>query len=117
VDEGVARPPCPASRTTLGPPRGRLELESAPPAAGAAPRPQKTTLMTPFPGPIRSFIAELRRRRVFRVAVLYAAVSWATIEAANTILPRLALPEWAVTLVVVARAARLPAGARAGVGV
>jgi TolB-like protein/Tfp pilus assembly protein PilF len=51
--------------------------------------------------PVRALIAELRRRRVFRVAVVYAAVAWALIETTNTILPRLALPEWTVTLVIV----------------
>jgi hypothetical protein len=49
----------------------------------------------------RSLVAELRQRHVFRVAGLYAAVAWLVIQAASTILPRLDLPEWSVTLVIV----------------
>jgi TolB-like protein/tetratricopeptide (TPR) repeat protein len=51
--------------------------------------------------PIRAFFTELGRRHVIRVAALYAAVAWATIEGASTVLPRLDLPEWSVTLVIV----------------
>ena len=46
------------------------------------------------------FLAELRRRRVIRVAVLYAIVGWVVIEVASTMLPGLHLPEWSVTLVI-----------------
>ena len=48
-----------------------------------------------------SLFSELKRRRVFRVAGVYAIAAWAAIEVADTILPRLALPEWTVTLVIV----------------
>jgi adenylate cyclase len=47
-----------------------------------------------------SFIAELRRRRVIRVVILYAVVGWVIIEVASTIIPGLNLPEWAVTLII-----------------
>jgi adenylate cyclase len=46
------------------------------------------------------FFAELRRRRVIRVAVVYLVVGWVVIEVAATILPGLHLPEWSVTLVI-----------------
>ena len=46
------------------------------------------------------FLAELKRRKVYRVAVVYAVVGVALIEAADLILPRLLLPDWTVTLVV-----------------
>jgi len=47
------------------------------------------------------FLAELKRRKVGRVAVMYAVVGVAVIEAADLILPRLTLPGWTVDFVVV----------------
>lgn len=49
---------------------------------------------------LRSFVRELRRRGVFRVAVLYVVVGFGIIEAADLLFPRLGLPEGAVQLVV-----------------
>lgn len=43
--------------------------------------------------------AELKRRRVIRVVVLYAIGGWIVIEVASTVLPNLNLPDWSVTLV------------------
>jgi TolB-like protein len=57
--------------------------------------------MTRRTGTLRSLVAEFRRRHVIRVAALYAAVAWLLIQAATTILPRLALPDWTITLVIV----------------
>ena len=57
----------------------------------------------PEPGPLSppvGFLAELRRRRVVRVAVVYAIAGWVVIEVASTMLPGLHLPEWTVTLVI-----------------
>ena len=51
---------------------------------------------------------ELRRRRVIRVAVLYAIVGWVVIEVASTVLPPLNLPEWSVKLVIVLIALGFP---------
>jgi TolB-like protein/Flp pilus assembly protein TadD len=48
-----------------------------------------------------AFLAELKRRRVGRVAIAYLAVAWAVTEASSVILPALRVPEWAVTFVVV----------------
>jgi tetratricopeptide (TPR) repeat protein len=47
------------------------------------------------------FLAELKRRKVTRVLVVYAAVAWAAVEVADTTFPNLQLPPWTVTLVVV----------------
>jgi len=47
-----------------------------------------------------SLWSELKRRNVFRVAAAYAVVAWLLIEVADTIFPRLGLPEWTVTLVI-----------------
>ena len=45
--------------------------------------------------------AELRRRRVVRVAIVYAVAGWLVIQVAATVLPSLHTPDWTVTLVVV----------------
>ena len=47
-----------------------------------------------------SFFSELRRRRVIRVAILYAVAGWVVIEVASTVMPGLNLPDWTVTLVI-----------------
>ena len=48
-----------------------------------------------------TFFRELRRRRVFQVAVVYAVVGWLIIQVVETIFPRLHLPDWSITLVIV----------------
>jgi TolB-like protein len=45
------------------------------------------------------FLAELKHRNVYRAAVVYAAVGWALLEAADVVLPRLDLPDWTVNVV------------------
>ncbi|HUP87821.1 MAG TPA: hypothetical protein VM100_00570 [Longimicrobiales bacterium] len=47
-----------------------------------------------------SLFQELKRRRVFRVAGVYLVAAWAIIQASDTIMPRLGLPDWTVTLVI-----------------
>jgi TolB-like protein len=47
-----------------------------------------------------SFIDELKRRKVVRVAVVYLATAFAVLQAADIMLPRLAVPDWAMTLAV-----------------
>lgn len=54
----------------------------------------------PLPTPIVRFLAELKRRHVFRVAAVYGAIGFAVIEVAQAIFPHVGLPEWAITLVV-----------------
>lgn len=44
---------------------------------------------------------ELKHRNVFRVAAGYSVAAWVVIEVSSVILPRLLLPEWSVTLVIV----------------
>ncbi|HSM35926.1 MAG TPA: tetratricopeptide repeat protein [Longimicrobiales bacterium] len=48
-----------------------------------------------------SFLAELKRRKVVRVALVYGATAFAMLEAADLIVPRLALPDWTITLLLV----------------
>ncbi|MGD2152578.1 MAG: hypothetical protein PVG79_04870 [Gemmatimonadales bacterium] len=48
-----------------------------------------------------SFLDELKRRKVYRVVVVYAAVAFVIWQAADFALPALRLPDWVSTLVVV----------------
>jgi TolB-like protein len=47
-----------------------------------------------------SFYAELRRRKIFRVAVVYAATAFVVLQAADIMLPPLGVPAWALPLIV-----------------
>jgi TolB-like protein/tetratricopeptide (TPR) repeat protein len=47
-----------------------------------------------------SFVAELRRRNVFRVAAAYLVVGWLLTEVLTTILPTLGSPEWVARAVI-----------------
>src|SRR5210317_1056856 len=57
---------------------------------------------------ISDFFAELRRRRVVRVIVLYAIAGWIVIEVSSTVLPGLNLPDWTSTLVILLVALGFP---------
>ncbi len=50
---------------------------------------------------LQRFIRELTRRRVFRVAAVYAAAAWVVVEVSDTVAPLLLLPDWTSTLVLV----------------
>jgi TolB-like protein/Tfp pilus assembly protein PilF len=64
--------------------------------------------MPNFRDRLSGLFAELRRRRVGRVAVAYAVSAWLLIEVADTIFPRLLLPDWSVTAVIIAVAIGFP---------
>jgi TolB-like protein/lipoprotein NlpI len=49
-----------------------------------------------------NFLAELKRRNVYKVAVAYAVVSWLLIQIATQVFPFFEIPNWAVRLVVLA---------------
>lgn len=53
-------------------------------------------------------LAELRRRKVFRVAAGYAVTGWIVIEVGSVILPALQAPDWVVTVIVLAVLAGFP---------
>ncbi|MGB5621812.1 MAG: adenylyl cyclase, partial [Gammaproteobacteria bacterium] len=55
-----------------------------------------------------SFFSELQRRNVFRVAALYGIVAWVLIQIVDVVMPRLGIPEWGVTLVIVLLGIGLP---------
>jgi tetratricopeptide (TPR) repeat protein len=50
---------------------------------------------------LHNFWKELKRRKVVRSAFVYVAVAWAILEASDTIFPRLGLPDWTVTFVLI----------------
>lgn len=49
--------------------------------------------------PYQRWLAELKRRRVFRVMATYGVVSFVVLEAADLIFPAIPLPAWTVSLV------------------
>lgn len=57
---------------------------------------------------LQKFWAELKRRRVIRVVVVYAVASWLVISASETLLPNLNMPDWSVTLVIAMVALAFP---------
>jgi adenylate cyclase len=48
-----------------------------------------------------SLLTELKRRKVFRVAVVYAATGFVVLQVADIMLPSLGVPAWALSLIVV----------------
>lgn len=50
---------------------------------------------------LRRFLTEIRRRRVLRVAVVYAVVGWGVLQAATLLVPELLLPDWITRAIVV----------------
>jgi len=44
-------------------------------------------------------LEELKRRKIFRVAAVYAVVAWVLIQVADTVLPALQMPQWGVSFV------------------
>ena len=57
---------------------------------------------------MRSFFAELKRRHVYRVAVLYAAVTWLFVQIADIVLENFNLPERAMQLIILCIALGFP---------
>ncbi len=57
--------------------------------------------MTGDPSALSQFLAELKRRRVVRVAAVYLAASFVVLQAAPSLFQALLLPDWAFRLLVV----------------
>ncbi len=57
---------------------------------------------------LRGFFSELRRRGVWRAAVIYAASAFLLIEGADLVAPALKLPAWVFTAVVMAALSACP---------
>lgn len=58
---------------------------------------------------LRNFLAEVKRRNVYKVAVAYAVVSWLLIQAASIFLPVFDAPQWVMKLFIVIIAICFPA--------
>jgi len=56
-------------------------------------------MMDSTPG-YQRFFAELKRRRVFKVAAIYGASSFVILQIADIVLPSLGLPQWTITFMV-----------------
>jgi hypothetical protein len=56
----------------------------------------------------RNFFAELKRRKVYRLAVGYAVAGWLIIQIATQVFPPLDLPNWTIKLVITAVAIGFP---------
>ncbi len=57
--------------------------------------------MAPDPNKLTQFWTELKRRKVVRVMAMYAATAFIIMEAGDIMLPRLGLPDWTVTFIIV----------------
>ena len=54
------------------------------------------------------FFAELKRRKVFRLALVYLVVVWVLVQIVATVEAPLSLPDWVDTLVIVLLAIGFP---------
>ncbi len=54
------------------------------------------------------FLAELKRRKVYRASVIYAAAVFGFVQVADAVVPALNLPEWTLTALVFAAIAGFP---------
>ena len=57
---------------------------------------------------MRGFFAELKRRHVYRVAVIYAAVAWLAVQIADIVLENFNLPERVMQIVILCAALGFP---------
>src|SRR3954447_21103722 len=56
----------------------------------------------------KKFFTELKRRKVYRVAVAYAVLAWLLIQIATQVFPFLDIPAWVIRLVIVLLALGFP---------
>ncbi len=54
------------------------------------------------------FFNELKRRNVFRVAVLYVIASWLILQIADIVVPVLGIPDWGIRFILVLLALGFP---------
>ncbi len=65
---------------------------------------------------LTNFFSELKRRKVYRVAVAYAVVGWLLIQIATQVFPFFEVPDWSVRLVIILLVLGFPGGDGAGLG-
>ncbi len=58
--------------------------------------------------PDRSIFKELKRRKVFRVAIFYLIYAWLAAQVSTTVFPHLGLPDWSITFVIIFVCAGFP---------
>src|SRR5436190_18982454 len=56
----------------------------------------------------KNFVAELKRRNVYKVAIAYAVVAWLLMQIATQVFPFLEIPNWAIRLVIMLLALGFP---------
>src|SRR5256885_7737627 len=56
----------------------------------------------------KNFFGELKRRNVYKVAVVYAIVGWLLVKVATQVFPFLEIPTWVVRLVIALVAVGFP---------
>lgn len=56
----------------------------------------------------QALLADLKRRKVFRVAAMCGAAAFVALQIADLVFPRLGLPDWTITLVVALAVVGLP---------
>ena len=64
--------------------------------------------MSKNPGKVSIFWYELKRRKVIKAAAMYSATAFIFMEAGDIMLPRLGLPDWTVTFLIVLLIAGFP---------
>ena len=57
---------------------------------------------------LRTFLDELKKRHVYRVAVAYAVIAWVLVQAASIIVPEFQLPGWITRAVIIAALTGFP---------
>jgi len=55
-----------------------------------------------------NFLAELKRRHIYRIGAAYVLVAWVLLQVVNNVAPALNLPNWALSLVLVLLAVGFP---------
>ncbi|NND71776.1 MAG: hypothetical protein HKN43_09360, partial [Rhodothermales bacterium] len=56
----------------------------------------------------KDFFSEVRRRKVLKATVIYAAIAWVAIQVVVAVFPTLGLPDWITRLIVILILAGLP---------
>lgn len=64
--------------------------------------------MVPLPDRLTRLLDELKRRGVLRVAAIYLVAAWLAIQVSDVTFPRLGLPDWTVTFIIVLLAVLFP---------
>ncbi len=65
--------------------------------------PQRSYQQAPSRGAaLKQFFVELKRRKVYRVAVAYIVVAWVLVQVATQVFPFFEIPNWTIRLVIVA---------------